>query len=289
LVGATKFPFLQEQDYEVVAPDMLAYGGTSTPEDETAWSLKSISDDMVALCADVFSPGVKIILGGHDWGGVLAWRIALWQPELLRGVFSACVPFFPPNPHYVGLRTLVENGKLSTFSYQLQFINSEVEERIKTESDIRGLLLALYGGRTPDGNSGFSHKRGLVFNRLNKLGPSPLVGEGELETYVKAFSRQGIAGPFKWYGMGRGGFEEELPLAEKEGGVKIEVPSLFITALRDDVLLPSMSEGMEAYFADLTTKGADAAHWALWEAADGVNAHLNEWIRAKVEGDVSAL
>jgi soluble epoxide hydrolase/lipid-phosphate phosphatase len=136
---------------------------------------------MVAPCADLFSPGVKIILGGHDWCGVPA----LWHPELLSGVFSAYVPFFPPNPHYVGLRTLLEDAKLSTCSYQLQFISSEVEERIKTESDIRGLLPALYGGRTPDGNSVFSHKRGLVFNRLNQLGPSPFVGEGELEAYVK--------------------------------------------------------------------------------------------------------
>ncbi|KAM5347384.1 hypothetical protein ACJ41O_010389 [Fusarium nematophilum] len=282
-------PFFQEQGYEVVAPDMPGYGGTLVPEeDESAWSLKSISDDIAALCAGVFGPKAKIILGGHDWGGALVWRIALWHPELLLGVFSVCTPFFPPSVHYVDFEARIRGGELPTLAYQLQFMSGVVEDHIKTEADIRGLLLALYGGQTPEGEYGMSVQKGLIFDRLGKLGPSPLLTEDEFHEYVRQIAKQGIAGPLKWYRMHRSEYQDELPLAQRKGGVMIDVPSLFITASHDDALPPILGQGMDAYFADLTTKGVAASHWALWEAPEAVNGHVSDWIAAKIEGGAEA-
>jgi soluble epoxide hydrolase / lipid-phosphate phosphatase len=74
--------------YLVIVPDMLGYGKTDSPESLEEFSLKSLSDDIAALTAHVCGHHAKIILGGHDWGGALVWRVALWHPDLLQGVFS---------------------------------------------------------------------------------------------------------------------------------------------------------------------------------------------------------
>ena len=53
---------------------------------------------------------------------------------------------------------------------------------------------------------------------------------------------------------------------------------LFIQATKDNVLLPSMSAGMERHIPRLTRRDVTAGHWALWQAPREVNAHLAEWL-----------
>ncbi|KAM0545380.1 hypothetical protein ACHAPJ_011364 [Fusarium lateritium] len=282
-----QIPFLQSLGYEVLAPNMLGYGGTATPEaDDVAWGFKTMSDDVASLVATVWSPKTRIVMGGHDWGGALAWRVALWHPELLVGVFSVCTPYWAPNPVYMDLEVLVNSGKLPSFGYQLQFIKGEVEEHIKTPDDVRRFLLALYGNRTADtGEVALTAKQGISFDRLSRLADaSPLISAPEIEEYVRVYCQEGdgVIGPLRWYRMRERVFEEEKPLASK--GVKIQMPSLFIQATRDFALPPAMARGMEVNFTNLTMKKVEASHWALWQTPDRVNAGLRDWLTENLEG-----
>ena len=63
------------------------------------------------------------------------------------------------------------------------------------------------------------------------------------------------------------------------GTTRIACPVLFIQATRDNVLLPSMSAGMERHIPRLTRRDVPAGHWALWQTAREVNAHLADWLR----------
>jgi soluble epoxide hydrolase / lipid-phosphate phosphatase len=81
-------PYLMAKGLSVLVPDMLGYGGTDAPEELEPYSFKSVSADIAALVAHAWGPETKIILGGHDWGGAVIWRFAMWHPELLLGVFS---------------------------------------------------------------------------------------------------------------------------------------------------------------------------------------------------------
>ncbi|KAH6687304.1 epoxide hydrolase [Plectosphaerella plurivora] len=277
-----QIPFLVSLGYEVLAPNMLGYGGTTTPDaDDAAWSFKSMSDDLAALTAAVWSAETRIILGGHDWGGALVWRVALWHPELLIGVFSICTPYWAPAPVYLDLEVLVKSGKLPNFAYQLQFISGEVEENVKTPDEIRRLLLAIWGARTEDTREpGFTAEKGYDFEKLKRLaGKSPLVSEEELAEHVRIFSEEGsgIVGPLRWYRMRKQTFEEERPLV----GAKVQVPSLFVQASRDTALPPAMAVGMGDHFVDLTSKTVEASHWALWEAPDKVNGYVRDWLAEK--------
>ncbi|KAF3354992.1 hypothetical protein VdG1_04417 [Verticillium dahliae VDG1] len=142
-----QIPQLQAMGYEVIAPDTLGYGHTDAPDGIEPYTQKEMAHDMAALAEAVLGPNPRVVLGGHDWGGVLVWRTAMYHPELVVGVFSVCTPYFPPNPRYFSLESLVNSGRLPSFRYQLQFISGDVEAHVKTDDDIRQALdLAL----TPD-------------------------------------------------------------------------------------------------------------------------------------------
>lgn len=164
-------------------------------------------------------------------GAALVYRIALYHRDLVTHLFAVCVPYIPPMPQYISHEDLVRT-RLPNFAYQLQFKSGEVEKAVKTKEEIKQFLLALYGGRTEDGQWGFSTEKGILFDRLGKLGSSKLLEDEvcicgcittlrgaseffffffwlffywsfanyvskELNYYVDEFSRNGIHGPCK--------------------------------------------------------------------------------------------
>lgn len=78
--------------------------------------------------------------------------------------------------------------------------------------------------------------------------------------------------------------ELALPLPADANQPLILIPTLFIAAKRDAVLLPSMSKDMERSIPKLTRREVDADHWALWQAKHDVNAILQEWFEGVVFG-----
>lgn len=69
-----------------------------------------------------------------------------------------------------------------------------------------------------------------------------------------------------------------MPITRSLGGTtRIACPVLFIQATKDNVLLPSMSAGMERHIPRLTRRDVAAGHWALWQTPREVNAQLAEW------------
>ncbi|KAJ9131165.1 Bifunctional epoxide hydrolase 2-like protein 5 [Pleurostoma richardsiae] len=269
-------PMFLSMNLQVVVPDMIGYAGTDAPEDLTAYSLKSVSDDMAELVGQI-CPGEQIILGGHDWGGFFVWRMVHWHPDLVRAVFSVCTPYRPPAKEYIDGETMTK--RLPNFRYQLQFAGPDVEREIKGRERTEQFLRGIYGGRGPAGELVMSTAKGILFENLDKLGPSPLVNDEELKFYVDAFAPRGLRGPLNWYRTREINYQEEQALFGEDGKAsKVNAPSLLILAENDKALPPAMANGMEKFFDDLTKKQVDAHHWALWEAAEEVNAIIREFL-----------
>ena len=58
-------PYLQDQGYGILIPDMLGYGGTAKPLDPKAYVSSLISKDIVdVLDAEKLD---KVVVIGHDW------------------------------------------------------------------------------------------------------------------------------------------------------------------------------------------------------------------------------
>lgn len=182
-----QIPFLTSLGLRVVAPDMLGYGGTDAPESPTRYTFKNIADDMAALAKLL---GLSsIILGGHDWGGVVVYRIALYYPNLISALFSVCTPFWPLAKTYRSM-TVAPN-----FKYQIQLAGPDVENNVVGEDKLRQFLASLFGGRTPAGEPGFDITHGAHFDRLADIGPSPLLSKEELDFYARQYAIHGMHGP----------------------------------------------------------------------------------------------
>lgn len=81
------------------------------------------------------------------------------------------------------------------FRYQLQFASGDLEKVIRSKEEIKQLLSALYGGRTPQGEVGFDAEEGVLLDRVPRLKRSRLLSEEELEYYAEEFAKNGIHGP----------------------------------------------------------------------------------------------
>lgn len=279
-------PFLQALGCRVIVPDQLGYGRTDAPDSADEYGMRVLSDDLAEIARAVVGPDGKIVIGGHDWGASLVWRVAMWHPDLMLGVFAVCVPYHPvyPPPFY-DLGLIIASGKLPNLKYQLQLRGSEVDDKVgKDPAMLRKFLTGLYGGRGPEGQTGFSADRGVLFDNLDALGPSPLVTPEEMDFYVQEFSRSGVHGPLNWYRTRKLNFDDEVHLAPAQKDFRFKMPSLLVMAEKDTALPPAMADGVERWYDDLTKKVVNSSHWALWQAAAPLNDIIKEFIEDKVLG-----
>lgn len=63
------------------------------------------------------------------------------------------------------------------FAYQLQFQSGELEKVIRSKEIIKQFLLAMYGGRTEDGQVAWVADEGLSLDRVSRVRPSRLMNE----------------------------------------------------------------------------------------------------------------
>ncbi|KAK3996080.1 putative epoxide hydrolase [Cladorrhinum sp. PSN332] len=281
-----QIPFLLSLNLRVVVPDMIGYGRTSSPASPAHYSYKSVCDDLAALVKLAVPDEPQILIGGHDWGGAVVWRMCLWYPSLIKAVFSVCTPYTPPSPQFVDKKTVV-SAVLPNFGYQIQFEDPALEEKVTSQgrAGIRKFLSCLYGARA-NGRPAMTGEKGIPLELFEgeQIGKSPLLSDDELEFYVSEYERNGVHGPLNWYRTWEVNFDEERELVE-QGRLKIAQPALIVTASRDIALPPAMAAGMDKWCDKLTRRGVECSHWAIWEKPAEVNKWVGEFLGRVLKGD----
>lgn len=278
-------PYLLSLNLRVIVPDQLGYGGTDAPASPTHYSYKSVVDDLAALVKLVVPDEPQILLGGHDWGGAVVWRLCLWHPQLIRAVFSVCTPYAPPAREFTSKKDLVATV-LPNFGYQLQFEGAQLEEKIQSlgREGIRKFLSALYGSRDAEGKAVMRAKDGVALEKLDQeVGKTPSMSEEELEFYVSQYERNGIHGPLNWYRTYEINYDEERELF-KDGRLRITQPAMIVTATADVALPPAMAAGMGKWIDSLLRREVEASHWALWEKPEEINRFIGEFLGGVLKG-----
>lgn len=275
-------------DFRIICPDMIGYGRTSAPSSLSKYSFKTAADDLAVLARELGYGGEEkegegggegggVVVGGHDWGGMIAHRFALHYPEIVKAVFTVCTPYRPPSRNYIPLEEVVE--QVPNFRYQAHLAGEEVEKEVRTKKDIKKFLNALYGGRTEEGGAGFSVKHGVDFKILRESQRTKLMDEEMLDYYTEEYARHGIGPTLNWYRTREINHADEQYLLEVDPPrVKIECPVLFVQATHDTALPPSMSKGMERWAPRLRRREVEASHWALWEKPEEVNKTIEKWM-----------
>lgn len=95
---------LAARGFRVFAPDQRGYNQSSKPKGVAAYHIRHLAADMVAL---VKAAGCqKITVVGHDWGGAVAWHLALYHPAIV----DKLVILNMPHPKVLR-QTLLHSGK----------------------------------------------------------------------------------------------------------------------------------------------------------------------------------
>ncbi|WP_207479167.1 alpha/beta fold hydrolase [Arenibaculum pallidiluteum] len=69
---------LAAQGFRVLAPDQRGFGRSDRPRGIEAYSLDRLAEDVLELAA---SEGIgRFAVVGHDWGGIVAWWLAMRDP-----------------------------------------------------------------------------------------------------------------------------------------------------------------------------------------------------------------
>lgn len=221
------------------APDLRGYNLSEKPAAVEAYRAKHLMADVLAL-ADHYTKD-KFVLVAHDWGGAVAWGVALAHP----GRLSKLVMVNSPHP-YLFWRELCNNPAQQQASEYMRFFRLDKAERVLSENGYARLLGA--------------------FSDLD---------EASRQALVEAWSQPGaLTGGLNYYRAS----PLYPPSAEDPGARKLQlkpedfvvkVPTLVLWGERDTALLPGCIDGLEAVVPDLKlVRVPEASHWIARERTD---------------------
>lgn len=272
--------FLAENGFRAIAPDQRGYGDTDAPADIGAYSIHHLVGDLTGLLDALELE--KVVIVGHDWGGLVVWQAALLAHQRIAGVVGVNTPFFPRTPLKPtdAFRMMAQGG----FHYILYFQEPGVAEA-ELDPQARRALGSLYQGPNRDlvnlvrsqPAGVFGPAEGGFLDRLPDMPHGSYLSDEDFEVFVKAFEKTGFRGGLNWYRNLDINWETTGYLS----GAKVTQPALMVTAELDAVLRPEMAEGMRHWVPNLraTKMIKDCGHWTQQEKPDELNQHLLEFLK----------
>jgi pimeloyl-ACP methyl ester carboxylesterase len=256
--GAWRNPmaYFAARGWLCVAPDLRGYNLSDKPEGVDAYKAKYLIADVLALGAHFGkgSPGGKFVLVAHDWGGAVAWGVAIGHPDRLERL----VMINSPHP-YLFWRELTNNPAQQKASEYMNMFRLPKAERVLSENGYARLLTA--------------------FAKL---------GEEWQAELVAAWSQPGaLTGGLNYYRAS----PLYPPTAGDPGAMKLKlelkdfmvrVPTLVIWGERDTALLPGLLDGLGLCVPHLKiVRAPGATHWIVHERPDLVCAEIEKFVQEK--------
>ena len=237
--------------HRVVAPDLRGYGDSDRPSGIESYRLPTLVADIEGLIAALGESSAIVV--GHDWGGGVAWFLALDRPALVRRLAILNMPHpacfareLRRNP-----RQLLKSWYV--FFFQLPWL--------------------------PETLLGLRHAQGIGdAMRRATVRPGAVTAE-DVDAYREAASQPGaLTAALNYY---RAALRHPDPRVRQppDAWPKIQMPTLVIWGEQDIALRKELTVGMEPYFeAPLTLRYVpDAGHFVHLDRPDLVNEWLAEF------------
>jgi epoxide hydrolase 4 len=245
--------------YHVVAPNQRGYAGSSKPEGVAAYAIKHLVRDMLAL-GDQLSPERAFSVVGHDWGGAIAYAMAIAAPR--RVAKLAVINGVHPGPFQQALVADAAQQAASSYMHELRAGDAEA---MLSANGFAGLLakMARFGDTawlTPEKRAAYLEgwsEPGALTSMLNWYRASPLVVPkvGEAVDMAKV---------------------PRLDPAQ----LRVRMPHLLIWGMGDRALLPVSRSTLQEYCDHPVVvreiEGAD--HWVVHQRGDEVIALLENFL-----------
>lgn len=266
--------------YRAVAPDMRGYGGTTAPDDATAYTQLHLVGDMVALVKALGETQAVIV--GHDWGAPVAWHSALLRPDVFRAVVGLSVPYAPPGR--TDLLAALRAAGITGF--YMQYFQAPGVAEAELERDVGASIRRIHFSGSGDGPEGaafgvLAPGKGFLDAMVEPAVLPAWLTTEDIAHYTAEFTRTGFRGGLNWYRNLTRTWELLAPWR----GQPVRQPSMFIAGERDAVLrFPSSAAQLAAFGKTLPgLRGSHviegAGHWIQRERAEAVNALLIDFLR----------
>jgi pimeloyl-ACP methyl ester carboxylesterase len=242
-----QIPRLAAAGYRVVVPDMRGYNLSSKPSGIKAYGAASLADDIAGLIRELGAESATLV--GHDWGGTVAWTLAMNHPEVVDRL--AILDAAHPRKLQKGL---FKPRQLARSWYFFFFAIPWLPELI-----VRA-------------------RRYRFFQRFLR-DASPAYTPEEMDRYIEAWSQPGATTAMIDY-YRHSVFES--PIKAKKAIRTISAPTLVIWGGRDRYLGPTLAEPEAADVPNLdrVERLPDASHWVHHDESERVSELLIDFFRS---------
>jgi epoxide hydrolase 4 len=242
---------LVEAGFRVVAPDLRGYNLSSKPDDFTAYTADKPADDIHGLIRALGAESAMVV--GHDWGGTVAWALAMNHPEVVDRL--AILNAAHPRKLNEGLRNPRQLLR-SWYFFYFQF--PQLPERRARRRQWRFFKRFLRDAR-------------------------PSYTTEELDRYVEAWSEPGAAKAIIDY------YRAAVRLGSKQQVRPISAPTLVIWGQGDRYLGRKLAEPHREDVPNLdrVERLPSASHWVHHDEAERVNELLIEFLTPAGESQKS--
>jgi pimeloyl-ACP methyl ester carboxylesterase len=239
--------------YRVAAMDQRGYNLSDKPAGVDAYAMPNLVADVGAV---IRAEGRdKAIVVGHDWGGAVAWSVAMQQPDWVQLLVILNLP------HPAGLAreiaTNPDQRRNSQYAFDFQ----------KPDAATSGSVLFGPGPLTPEKLAGW------------------VTDEAVKAQYIEAFERSDIEAMLNYYKANYPRPDAPAPATPPPPLPKVKVPVLMFHGLDDQALLPGGLNGtwqwVEKDLTIVTIPGAD--HFVQQDAADLVSTTMRDWLQRRTQ------
>lgn len=233
-----QFAGLSAAGFRVAAPTGRGYDLSDKPAGIGAYAIEHLTADVLGVIDELGRSAAYVV--GHDWGGVVAWRLAALHPERVERL----VIINAPHPKVFRRVLLTSARQFVRSTYVLFFQLPYLSETVLRSRDFRPLTRAL--------------------QRTSRPGT---FSEDDLAAYRQAWSRPGaLTGMLNWY-------RAAARWPRRHASVpRVRVPTLLLWGARDAALgfelaRPSIEQCDDGRLEVFD----DATHWVHHEESAAVN------------------
>ncbi|ALG60852.1 MULTISPECIES: alpha/beta fold hydrolase [Citromicrobium] len=252
-----QIPYFSDR-FRCIAPDQRGYCGSSKPQEVSAYSPDKLVGDIFQL-ADALGVETFTIVG-HDWGGAIAWGVALGGQ--MNGRVTRCVIANAPHPAIFQKLLFTDPNQRESSQYIRGFRDTANDDLVR-EHGLVGILMKEVRWDRPDAMEAEEREallkdwqdRDAAFGMLNWYRASPMIVPP-------------MDAPF------------EVPADYQPPQLpNLSIPTLVIWAMDDLALPPGNMVGMDEIIDDLTIeKVTGCGHFVPWESPAKVNAAMDAFL-----------